>query len=340
MQFMNYNPFVFADGMLKLLAVVAENKTLKEERDNLLHKYSDTQQQFLQLQKLQERCFGCHKLKKKDYKYYTGFTKEQFDAVYTFLVPTEEDPIKWSKTVKGSKSLTTIDQLLLVLIKLRQNFDFQHISHLFNISAQYSSAIFSQWINYIFFRLGSLNIWPHRETIIENMPESYKKDFPNTIVIIDCTELKVQKPSSLHTQSQCYSDYKSYTTLKGLVGVDPRGSVIFSSMLFTGSISDKDITVESGFLKLLSDLIQTGKLQNGDGVMADKGFRIENEIEAVGLQLNIPPFASCASQMKSPEVSETIKKAKHCVHVERAIARIKQFKILSGKISLSFFLNY
>lgn len=65
MQFMNYNPFVFADGMLKLLAVVAENKTLKEERDNLLHKYSDTQQQFLQLQKLQERCFGCHKLKKK-----------------------------------------------------------------------------------------------------------------------------------------------------------------------------------------------------------------------------------------------------------------------------------
>lgn len=111
-------------------------------------------------------------------------------------------------------------------------------------------------------------------------------------------------------------------------------------MLFTGSISDKDITVESGFLKLLSDLIQTGKLQNGDGVMADKGFRIENEIEAVGLQLNIPPFASCASQMKSPEVSETIKKAKHCVHVERAIARIKQFKILSGKISLSFFLNY
>lgn len=42
----------------------------------------------------------------------------------------------------------------------------------------------------MFFRLGSLDIWPHRKTLIENMPESYKKDFPNTIVIIDCTELK------------------------------------------------------------------------------------------------------------------------------------------------------
>lgn len=94
----------------------------------------------------------------------------------------------------------------------------------------------------MFFRLGSLDIWPHRETLIENMPESYKKEFPNTLVIINYTELKVQKPSSLHRQSQCYSDYKSSTTLKGLVGVDPRGSVIFSSMLFTVSISDKDIT--------------------------------------------------------------------------------------------------
>lgn len=71
-------------------------------------------------------------------------TKEQFDAVYIFLVPTDEDPIKLSKTVKGSKSLSTTDQLLLVLIKLRQNFDLQHISHLFNISSQDSSAIFTQ----------------------------------------------------------------------------------------------------------------------------------------------------------------------------------------------------
>lgn len=97
--------------------------------------------------------------------------------MYIFLVPTDEDPIKWSKTVKGSKSLSTTDQLLLVLIKLRQNFDFQHISHLFNISSQDSSAIFTQWIYYMFFRLGSLDIWPHRETLIENIQKVIRKIF-------------------------------------------------------------------------------------------------------------------------------------------------------------------
>lgn len=119
-----------------------------------------------------------------------------------------------------------------------------------------------------FFRFGSLDIWPHRKTFIENMPESNTKDFPNTprLVIIDSTELTVQKPSSLHRQSQRYSDYKSSTTLKGLVKVDPRGSIIFVSMLFTGSISDKDITEESGFRKLLSDPnIQSGTYRMGMG---------------------------------------------------------------------------
>ena len=278
-------------------------------------------------------------LLKKDYKYYTGFCRNDFNALYTFLVPNTEDPIMWSKTVKGAKLMCTKDQLLLTLIKLRQNFDFQHISHLFDISSQDASAIFTHWINYTIFRLGSLVIWPHRDTLKEHMPENYKTDFPNTFVIIDCTELKTQKPSSLHRQSQCYSDYKSCTTLKGLVGVDPRGAVIFTSMLFCGSMSmsDKEITEESGFLKLLTDLIQCGKLQNGDGVMADKGFHIQKQIEDVGLRLNIPPFASCSAQMKASDVTETVKIAKHRVHVERAIARIKQFKILSGKISLSFF---
>lgn len=41
--------------------------------------------------------------------------------------------------------------------------------------------------------------------------------------------------------------------------------------------------------------------------------------------------------MKASEVAENVKIAKHRVHVERAFARIKQLKIFSGKMSLSFF---
>ncbi|XP_055997033.1 uncharacterized protein LOC125678774 isoform X2 [Ostrea edulis] len=290
----NVNPILPGCNPLEILAIIADNTALTEEKEKLLRINFELQQQ-------DSGRFGYKKLKDTDYQYYTGFSKDRFNVLYSFLVPTEEDPIIWSKTLKGAKSLSTKDQLLLVLIKLRQIFDFKHISYLFDISVQDCSAIFTHWINLMFFRLGSVDIWPHREVIIENMPENYKKDFPDTFVIIDCTELKVQKPSSLNRQSQCYSDYKSCTTLKGLVGIDPRGSVIFSSMLFSGSVSDKVITKESGFLKVLSDLKQCGKLQNGDGVMVDKGFNIEKEIEAIGIRLNIPPFASCATQMKASE---------------------------------------
>ena len=80
-------------------------------------------------------------------------------------------------------------------------------------------------------------------------------------------------------------------------------------MLFSGSISNKDITEESGFLELLSYLIQCGKLQSCDGVMTEKGFHIEKEIGALGF----PPFASCSAQMEATatEMTETINIAKH-----------------------------
>lgn len=45
---------------------------------------------------------------------------------------------------------------------------------------------------------------------------------------------------TLTNRSQCYSDYKSSTTLKEIEGIDPKGSFIFASMLFSGSMSDNE----------------------------------------------------------------------------------------------------
>ena len=50
---------------------------------------------------------------------------------------------------------------------------------------------------------------------------------------------------------------------------------MFISELFTGSISDKVITEQSGFYELLSLLKVQGYVKEGDAVMADKGFTIE-----------------------------------------------------------------
>ena len=68
--------------------------------------------------------------------------------------------------------------------------------------------------------------------------------------------------------------------------------------------------------------------------MVDKGFRIENEIDSLGLKLLIPPNASSTSQMSPGDVALTCKIAKHRVHVERAISRVKKFKIVDNRIDL------
>ena len=73
------------------------------------------------------------------------------------------------------------------------------------------------------------------------MPECFKETYPNTKVIIDCTELFCQKPSSLTIQSSLFSQYNHYITYKSLVGISPFGAITLISGLYDGSTSDVEI---------------------------------------------------------------------------------------------------
>jgi hypothetical protein len=74
-------------------------------------------------------------------------------------------------------------------------------------------------------------------------------------------------------------------------------SAYYQQYLFSGSISDNEICHERGFYVLLKQLKEMGCIQDNDGIMADKGFHIEKDLQELKLKLNIPPFASSASQM-------------------------------------------
>ncbi|XP_056311183.1 uncharacterized protein LOC130222679 [Danio aesculapii] len=93
---------------------------------------------------------------------------------------------------------------------------------------------------------------------------------------------------------EIFSNYKSTTTFKRLLGVAPCGAVTFISRLYTGSISDKEITRRSGILSLL---------EPGDEVMSDKGFTIDM-ITNVGATLIIPPF-KCDRQFSKTDCQKT-----------------------------------
>ena len=99
------------------------------------------------------------------------------------------------------------DQVLLTLIKLRLKFELKHLAYLFELSTQDAGAVFRAWVKYMFYKIGSDPIWPDREVIYNHMPSKFKEKFPTTFVILDGTEINVERRSALRSPSQCYSDY-------------------------------------------------------------------------------------------------------------------------------------
>lgn len=93
----------------------------------------------------------------------------------------------------------------------------------------------------------------------------------------------------------------------------------FVSALYGGGTSDREIVQQSGVLDLL---------EPGDGVMVDKGFKVEDLLPR-GVSLHIPPFRITGeAQMSGKDVEETRHIAIARVHIERVIRRIKEFHIL------------
>lgn len=144
------------------------------------------------------------------------------------------------------------------------------------------SPICTSWLNFLYLKLSRLPLWAPREVVDATMPQAFKEKYPLTRVILDATEIKCEVPSSLAHQSSSYSSYKSSNTFKGLIGISPNRLVSFVSELFTGSISDRQSVIPSGFLHL--------SFGPNDAVMAGKGFFIEDLPNETGVKLNLPPF--------------------------------------------------
>jgi len=140
----------------------------------------------------------------------------------------------------------------------------------------------------MYYRFKELDIFPDRQIIELHKPACFKNKNKGTTVIIDATEMYIEKPSNPEAQQLTFSTYKNTNTLKALVSITPSGSVCFISDLYGGCISDKVITSKSGFID---------KLQRGDEVMADRGFNIQEMLALKGVKVNVPPFMNQSGQL-------------------------------------------
>ena len=112
------------------------------------------------------------------------------------------------------------------------------------------------------------------------LPKRFKR-FQNVRIIIDCLELFIQKPNIPSSKKITWSSYKHWNTAKLVVGITPTGVISFIPPLWTGSISDKEIVKQSGLVNLLEE---------GDAVMADKGFLIRDILTFKKVRLVSPAY--------------------------------------------------
>ncbi len=91
---------------------------------------------------------------------------------------------------------------------------------------------------------------PDPQVMRKLYPSKYKY-FPECIAILDGTEIALEKPGDLAMNKQVYSDYKSRTTVKHLVGVTPFGLIIYASDSWPGKTSDVKIVREENVISRL-----------------------------------------------------------------------------------------
>ena len=125
------------------------------------------------------------------------------------------------------------------------------------------------------------------------------------VAIIDCYEVRIEKPSNLMAKGTTWSQYKQANTVKILNCILPQGVTTFFSDSWGGRVSDNR---ESGLLK---------KLLSGNILLADRGFDIAEEVGLMQASLEIPAFTKGLPQLSLVDIEKTRKLANLRIHIER-----------------------
>ena len=126
----------------------------------------------------------------------------------------------------------------------------QDIAYRFNISQSTVSRIIITWINFMYLQFKDLPLWP-KKVVASYMPQVLKDQYPSTRVIIDATEIFIEQPHLPEIQKMTFSSYKNHNTYKALIGISPSGAITFISKLFSGSVSDKELTRQPGIFRFV-----------------------------------------------------------------------------------------
>ncbi|XP_049905572.1 uncharacterized protein LOC126393433 [Epinephelus moara] len=247
---------------------------------------------------------------------YTGIQLIEFHTLVSCLQP----------FAPASSSMPVVDQILMTLMKLRQNFDMADLARRFKTPQHQVKKTVGMWIDIMSEHIKDLIPWLPRETIKDTLPQAFKEHFPNTICVIGRTETVTQKATKQHSVTELQRHYYGNNTVKYLVAISPSGIIMFISDAYDAKCSDRYIMQTSGILNYL---------RAGDEViMGDWGFTARDLLEECRVNFIMPAFTNKKCQLTKEEVTRTQCIAHANRHVERAIRRLKVYKILSQPVPI------
>ena len=177
----------------------------------------------------------------KNCYYWTGIqTLSLLTYLFQWFKPCAQNVTLWMGKKRHSKPskiackprtrlLNLFQEYLLVLVRIRRGLDTKEVGLLFGVTQSHVTHVFLTWVNIFYKCCLPLLEWPSRDIVKHNMPKSFKKTFPTTRVIIDCSELYIQTSRSVDAQRLTYSTYKSHNTFKFLLGIAPSGQITYLS---------------------------------------------------------------------------------------------------------------
>ena len=240
----------------------------------------------------------------------TGMDVDTFKLLLAILHPEYKRQVVQKRFVV--RGLGFENSVLLTVTKLRHDLTNEFLAMLFDISETTVNKTFKSTSLMMSAVFKQINIWP------------VQYDQAKPVVIVDCTEVKVSRPSNPTLQSQTYSTYKSSNTVKFLIGINPAGGLSFVSDGYSGSTSDQKVFGKSGIMD---------KLKRGDIVLADRGFNIQDLLACRDVRVVTPAFLKGKSQLSPMERAQSRAITRDRIHVERMIGLLKTYSFLTGQIS-------
>ncbi|CAN0367691.1 unnamed protein product [Pylaiella littoralis] len=232
---------------------------------------------------------------------------------------------------RRSKKLGGTNGLFFALFVMRTSTSLRVASTLFDVSESTGGRAFTAWLDLLGGCSRALVRLPDVNSVVASAPPNYRRrGLSSVAVVLDGTEVWVDKVWQTDAQHALWSPYKKTYTAKLLIGVTPAGAICYVSDAYAGRISDVELVKASG---IIDDLERGGFGGKGMHVMADRGFNAMAPILInIGMHYVAPPSKRRGEdQFTEEDAGITRDVANLRIHVERAIGAIKQWRILDTK---------